>query len=206
MRIIGLTGGIASGKSSVASLLERLGAAVVDADRLAREVVEPGEEALSAIVDAFGEKVLNSDGTLNRAALGDIVFSDPAARRTLESITHPAIRRRADERLARLREAGVETAFYMAPLLFEVGLAPRFDEVWVVYLDQETQLERLMARDGLGREAAESRVASQMPMEEKKRLGKIVIDNCGSREELEAQVLRIWREEIAKEGSSKEGA
>ena len=200
MRIIGLTGGIASGKTSVASLLERLGAAVVDADRLAREVVEPGEEALSGIVAAFGEKVLNSDGTLNRAALGEIVFSDQAARRSLEAITHPAIRRRAEEKLARLQEGGVKEAFYVAPLLFEAGLASRVSEVWVVYLDQETQLERLMARDGLDREAALARIASQMPMEEKKRLGRIVIDNRGSREELEAQVLRLWREEIQKPG------
>lgn len=199
MRVIGLTGGIASGKTSVASLLERLGVAVVDADRLAREIVEPGEEALSEIVEAFGERVLNSNGTLNRAALAEIVFSDQAARRTLEAITHPAIRRRAEERLARLKEAGVETAFYVAPLLFEAGIISRVNEVWVVYLDRETQLKRLMARDGLGREAALARIASQMPMEEKKRLGRIVIDNSGSEEELEAQVLRLWREEILKE-------
>ena len=196
MRIIGLTGGIASGKTSVTSLLERLGAAVVDADRLAREIVEPGEEALAGIVAAFGDKVLNGDGTLNRAALAEIVFADQAARRTLESITHPAIRRRAEERLARLQQAGVETAFYVAPLLFEAGTNSRVHEVWVVYLDPEAQLERLMARDGLNREAALLRIASQMPMEEKKRLARIVIDNSGSREDLEAQVLRLWREEI----------
>ena len=199
MRVIGLTGGIASGKSSVASLLERLGAAVVDADRLAREVVEPGEPALAQIVAAFGAKVLNRDGGLNRTALGEIVFSDDAARRTLEAITHPAIRERAEARLARLSEAGVETAFYVAPLLIEAGNASRVDEIWVVYLDRETQLARLMARDSLGREAALRRIASQMPMEEKKRRGKIVIDNRGTREELEAQVLRLWREEIGKE-------
>jgi len=201
VRIIGLTGGIASGKSSVAALLERLGAAVVDADRLAREVVEPGEEALARIVDCFGAGVLNGDGTLNRAALAQIVFADPAARRTLEGITHPAIRRRAEERLARLREAGVETAFYMAPLLFEAGTAANFSEIWVVYLDPETQLQRLMARDGLDREGAQARIASQMPMDEKKRLGRLVIDNGGSLEDLEAQVLRLWREEIAQEAS-----
>lgn len=196
MRIIGLTGGIASGKSSAAHLFEKLGAAVIDADQLAREVVLPGEEALAQIVANFGEKVLNPDGTLNRALLGEIVFADPAARRTLEGITHPAIKRRAEEKLQRLREAGTGTAFYVAPLLFEAGITSRVHEVWVVYLDRETQLERLMARDGLSREAALSRIASQMPMEEKKRLGKVVIDNRGSEEELEAQVLRLWREEI----------
>ncbi|HEY5512309.1 MAG TPA: dephospho-CoA kinase [Geomonas sp.] len=203
MRIIGLTGGIASGKTSVANLLERLGAAVIDADLLAREVVQPGEQALAGIVAAFGAKVLDRDGSLNRAALAEIVFSDPAARRTLEAITHPAIRARADEKLARLREAGVETVFYVAPLLIEAGNASRVDEIWVVYLDAETQLARLMARDSLGREAALSRIGSQMAMEEKKRLGRIVIDNRGTREELEAQVLRLWREEIMAEPAGK---
>ena len=196
MRVIGLTGGIASGKTSVAELLERLGAKVVDADRLAREVVQPGEDALERIVEAFGERVQNEDGTLNRAALGEIVFADQAARRTLEGITHPAIRRRAEQSLARLAETGADTAFYVAPLLFEAGIAARVDEVWVVYLPPETQLERLMARDGLAREAALARIASQMPMEQKRMLGRIVIDNTGSRDELEAQVLRLWREEI----------
>jgi dephospho-CoA kinase len=199
MRIIGLTGGIASGKTSVAAFLERLGAAIVDADLLAREIVEPGEPALELIAAAFGEKVLNRDGTLNRAALAEIVFSDPAARLALEAITHPAIRARADQKLARFRESGAATAFYVAPLLIEAGNAARVDEIWVVYLDRESQLARLMARDSLGREAALQRIASQMPMEEKKKLGKVVIDNRGSREELEAQVLRLWREEIGRD-------
>jgi dephospho-CoA kinase len=201
VRIIGLTGGIASGKSSVALFLERLGARVVDADLLAREIVEPGEAALAEIVQAFGNRVLKEDGTLNRAALGEIVFSDRQARRTLEAITHPAIRRRAEERLSGLREAGVATAFYVAPLLFEAGIESRVDEVWVVYLDPAIQLERLMARDGLDREEALRRVACQMPMEEKKRLGRIVIDNCGTPEQLEAQVARLWREEILGESA-----
>ncbi|MBU5614344.1 dephospho-CoA kinase [Geomonas azotofigens] len=196
MRIIGLTGGIASGKTSAAQLFEELGAAVIDADQLAREVVQPGEEALARIAASFGEQVLNPDGTLNRAALGEIVFADPSARRTLEEITHPAIRKRAEEKLERLREAGTGTAFYVAPLLFEAGITSRVHEVWVVYLDRETQLQRLMARDGLSREAALSRIASQMPMEEKKKLGKVVIDNRGSKEDLEAQVRKLWREEI----------
>jgi dephospho-CoA kinase len=202
VRIIGLTGGIASGKSSVAALLERLGAPVIDADQLAREVVEPGESALAQIAESFGQQVLNPDGTLNRAALGEVVFADPAKRRLLESITHPAIRQRAEEKLARLKAAGAKTAFYVAPLLIEAGITSRVHEVWVVYLDHETQLARLMARDGLSREGALARIASQMPMEEKRRLGRVVIDNRGSREELEAEVLRLWREEIlAAEGS-----
>lgn len=198
MRIIGLTGGIASGKSSVADMLKRLGAVVVDADRLAREVVQPGEPALKEIVEAFGKDVVNPDGTLKRAALGAIVFSDPAARRTLEAITHPAIRALGDRKLAAYREAGVQTVFYVAPLLIEVGGAARVDEIWVVYLDRETQLARLMARDSLGRAEAQQRIDAQMPMEEKKLHGKVVIDNCGSREDLETQVERLWRNESAR--------
>uniref|UniRef100_C6E0C8 Dephospho-CoA kinase n=1 Tax=Geobacter sp. (strain M21) TaxID=443144 RepID=C6E0C8_GEOSM len=207
MRVIGLTGGIASGKTSVANLLERLGAPVIDADQLAREVVEPGERALAQIAESFGNGVLNADGSLNRAALGEVVFADPEKRRKLESITHPAIKERAEEKLARLKAAGVQTAFYVAPLLIEAGITSRVHEVWVVYLDHETQLARLMARDGLSREAALSRIASQMPMEEKRRLGRVVIDNRGSREDLEAEVLRLWREEIvAGEGDPPPGA
>lgn len=207
MRVIGLTGGIASGKTSVANLLERLGAPVIDADQLAREVVQPGERALAQIAESFGNGVLNADGSLNRAALGEVVFADPEKRRKLESITHPAIKERAEEKLARLKAAGVRTAFYVAPLLIEAGITQRVHEVWVVYLDHETQLARLMARDGLSREAALSRIASQMPMEEKRRLGRVVIDNRGSREDLEAEVLRLWREEIvAGQGDPPPGA
>jgi len=192
MRIIGLTGGIASGKSSVAGMLERLGAPVVDADLLAREVVEPGQPALKEIAAQFGAQVLNPDGTLNRPALGAIVFADPAARRTLEAITHPAIRALAEQRIAHHQSSGARVLFYVAPLLIEAGSAARVDEIWVVYLDREHQLKRLMARDGLGREEALQRIESQMSMEEKRLLGQVVIDNCGSREELAAQVKRLW--------------
>jgi dephospho-CoA kinase len=198
MRVIGLTGGIASGKTSVAAYLEKLGAAALDADLLAREVVEPGEPALREIVAHFGACVLQDDGSLNRAALGELVFGDPTARRILEGITHPAIRARAEQKLAQLRDAGVRVVFYVSPLLIETGGAARVDEIWVVYLDRESQLARLMERDGLGREAALQRIASQMPMEEKKLLGKVVIDNRGTREELEARLQQLWREEIAK--------
>jgi dephospho-CoA kinase len=198
MRVIGLTGGIASGKTSAAAYLEKLGAAVLDADLLAREVVEPGEPALGEIVANFGASVLQRDGSLNRAALGELVFRDPTARRILEGITHPAIRARAEQKLAQLRDAGERIVFYVSPLLIETGGAARVDEIWVVYLDRESQLARLMARDGLGREAALQRIASQMPMEQKKLLGRVVIDNRGTREELEARLQLLWREEIAR--------
>ena len=196
MRIIGLTGGIASGKSSVARILESLGVVVIDADQLAREAVSPGEEAYRSIVAGFGDGILNPDRTINRQALGKIVFADPAARRRLERITHPAIARLAEERLTALRNAGAPVVVYMAPLLIEAGVASRVDEIWVVYADRETQVARLMLRDGLGREEALQRLAAQMPMEEKRTLGRIVIDNSGTPEETERQVKDLWEREI----------
>lgn len=196
MRVIGLTGGIASGKSTVAGVLERLGAAIIDADQLAREVVAPDEEAYHAIVAEFGAGILNSDRTINRAALGKIVFADPSARGRLERITHPAIARRAERQLATLKEGGAPVIVYMAPLLVEAGVTSRVDEVWVVYADRETQLARLMGRDGISRAEALQRIAAQMPMEEKRAYGKVVIDNRGTPEETERIVRKIWAQEI----------
>ncbi|RNC66624.1 MAG: dephospho-CoA kinase [Desulfuromonadales bacterium] len=193
MRIIGLTGGIASGKSTVARILEQLGASVVDADQLAREAVRPGMPALDAIVADFGPDVLLTDGSLDRKALGRIIFADPQARRRLEAITHPAIARLADERLDELRRAGKEVVFYMAPLLIEAGVTGRVDEIWVVYVDRETQLARLTGRDGIGRDEAEQRLAAQMPMDEKAAHGAAVIDNRGTPEETERQVAALWK-------------
>ncbi len=201
MRIIGLTGGIASGKSMVAGILERLGAVVIDADQLAREVVAPGESAYGAIVNMFGEEIVNPDQSINRQALGRIVFANPEARRRLERITHPAIAQKAQERLAELKAAGTPVVVYMAPLLIEAGVTSRVDEVWVVYVDEETQLSRLMARDGIGRTEALQRLAAQLPMAEKCRYGKVVIDNNGTPEETAQQVRDIWEKEIAGRGT-----
>jgi dephospho-CoA kinase len=200
MRIIGLTGGIASGKNSVARIMESLGAVVIDADLLAREAVVPGEDAYRSIVREFGDAALNPDRTINRKALGRIVFADPAARKKLESITHPAIARLAEQRLADLREDGVPVAVYMAPLLIEAGVTSRVDEVWVVYADRETQLERLIRRDGISREEALQRIEAQMPMEEKRKLAKVVIDNSGTPEETVQKVRELWEREIVLRG------
>ncbi len=196
MRVIGLTGGIASGKSTVARMLERLGAVIIDADRLAREVVAPGEPAYSAIVATFGEAILNPDRTINREALGRIVFADAEARLQLEKITHPAISRRAEERLQELKRAGTRVAVYMAALLIEAGATSRVDEIWVVYVDGTTQVERLMARDGIGRDEALRKIATQMPMEEKRTYGKVVIENGGSMDQTEKQVREAWERGI----------
>jgi dephospho-CoA kinase len=195
MRIIGLTGGIASGKSTVASLLARLGAPVIDADQLSREAVMPGQPAYDAIVAEFGESLLFPDGSIDRKALGAIVFADPDARLRLEKITHPAIRRLAEEKLTALRESHTPVVFYMAPLLIEAGAATLVDEIWVVCVDRETQIARLMTRDGITREDALLRLSAQMPMEEKRRYGNAVIDNSGSIDETERQVRELWEQE-----------
>lgn len=196
MRIIGLTGGIASGKSTVARILERLGGVIIDADQLSRETVLPGEPAYLAIVAEFGEGILNSDRTLDRQALGKFVFADPAARLRLERIIHPAIALLAEKKIAALREAGTPVVIYMAPLLIEAGVTSRVDEVWVVYVDRETQVSRLMQRDGIDRMEALQRLDAQMPMAEKCTYGKVLIDNRGTPEETERQVSDIWEKEI----------
>lgn len=198
MQVIGLTGGIASGKSTVARILQRLGAVIIDADLLSREAVLPGTPAHQAIVSAFGPDILLPDATINRKALGRIIFADPVARRRLEAITHPAIARLAEERLTEARCSDATVAFYVAPLLIEAGATGRVDDIWVVYADRDTQMARLAGRDGIGREEAEQRLAAQMSMEEKATYGSAVIDNRGTLAETERQVITIWNERIEK--------
>ena len=199
MRVIGLTGGIASGKSTVAEMITGYGIPVIDADQLAREAVLPESSALRQIVAAFGGEVLQEDGSLDRAVLAEKIFSEPSARRTLEAILHPPIKVLAQKRLDDLRREGVPAVFYMAPLLIEAGVADRVDEIWVVYVDSETQLERIRQRDSVSREDAEKRLAAQMPMEEKKDYGRIVIDNSGDLEDLKSRVAAL----LMAEGLSK---
>lgn len=187
--IIGLTGGIATGKSTVASMLRERGAAIVDADQVAREVVEPGRPALREIVNRFGPAILNEDGTLNRKKLGEIVFADPARRKELEAITHPAIRARMREMTAALQAEDPDRLIVAdIPLLFEAGLERQYECVLLVYVPREIQKERLMKRDGLTEEEAERRLAAQMDIEEKKRRADYVIDNSGTPEETARQV------------------
>jgi dephospho-CoA kinase len=196
MRIIGLTGGIASGKSTVGRLLAQRGIPVVDADQLARRVVAPGSRALEEIAHRFGPAVIAADGSLDRTALARMVFADPEERKALEAITHPAIAELAETELSALRDAGTPVAVYMAPLLVEAGLTSRVDEVWVVYADRDTQVRRLRERDGATGEEAEARLAAQLPMEEKVRHGRIVIDNRGTLAELEQQLEEILAREL----------
>lgn len=196
IRVIGLTGGIATGKSSVASFFQARGAVVIDADQLAREAVEPGSRGLAEVAAAFGGGVLTADGRLDRRRLGEIVFSDSARRSRLEGILHPEIRRLAEERIADAARAGHRVLFYMAPLLLEAGVTDRVDEVWVVTVRPEVQLERLMRRDGISREEAQRIIDSQMPLAEKESYGRVVIDNSGTPEETSRQLAGIWSREI----------
>jgi dephospho-CoA kinase len=196
IRVIGLTGGIATGKSSVARFFQKKGALVIDADQLAREAVEPGSRGLAEVVAAFGSGVLTPDGRLDRKRLGALVFSDSARRSQLEGIVHPEIRRLAEERIASAAEAGQRVIFYMAPLLIEAGVTDRVGEVWVVTVRPEVQLERLVLRDGISREQAQRMVDSQMPLADKEKYGRVVIDNSGTPEETNRRLAEIWADEI----------
>jgi dephospho-CoA kinase len=193
MKIVGLTGGIASGKSFVAEILASHGAVIIDADRLSREVVEPGEPAFRAVIREFGEVILRADGSLDRKALGRVVFSDAEARRALEEIVHPAVAERAARRLAEERIKGTPVVFYVVPLLFEAGLESMMDEIWVVSVDGETELARLMKRDGIDSEEAFRKMAAQMPMDEKVARADVVIDNNGTPDKTERSVGEEWK-------------
>jgi len=190
--LIGLTGGIACGKSFVSKLLADRGAIIVDADQVARDVVAPGSPGLAEVVAAFGEGMLAPDGALDRAKLGATVFGDEAARKRLEGILHPAIAR---ESMMQLADAAAKTpplVVYDAALLVEAGRYDLFRPLVVVSAPPEVQRARLMARDGLDAAAADARVAAQMPVAEKAKRADHVIDNGGTRAETEAQVDALW--------------
>jgi dephospho-CoA kinase len=189
--LVGLTGGIATGKSTVSEILRGLGALVLDADVLAREVVAPGQPALEAIVREFGPEVLRADGTLDRKRLAAIVFADPERRRRLEAITHPAIRDRFVARLAELEAQGFEgLVVWDAPVRIETGGHRVMDRLVVVVTDVTTQLARAVGRDG-DRADVERRIANQMPLGEKATLADYVIDNSGDRAATETRTRAV---------------
>lgn len=196
MLVIGLTGGVATGKSTIAKRFAELGAAVFDADRFAREAVEAGQPALEEIRARFGEKVIASDGSLDRKALGAIVFRDAKARRDLEAIVHPRVRERMRRSLEELRRQGYGGVVILEiPLLFESqGSLELVDRVLVVYAPWSMQVERLMRRNQLSREEAILRVDAQLPIDEKVARADYVVDNSRSLDEAFRQVDRLWEE------------
>lgn len=190
---IGLTGGIASGKSTVVTMLKELGAFVIDCDVLAREVVLPGSEGLKEVVAAFGPKAVQADGTMDRKYIGSIVFEHAERKAELEGILFPLIYKRIDEEICRAETAEKKSFVFLdMPLLFEIKYQTYVDEVWLVYVDGPTQLKRLMARNGFSQREALARIRSQMPAEEKRSLAQVIIDNNGQLEQTAEQVQQQW--------------
>jgi dephospho-CoA kinase len=196
VKVLGLTGGMASGKSLVARILRELGAEVIDADAVAREVVEPGTPALREIAQAFGAGILRPDGTLDRPALARLIFTDPAARARLNAIMHPRIRARMAERLEALRHARPDAIVVLEiPLLLDTAPADAYplDGIVVVYVDEQTQAARLAERDGVSPDEARRRLSAQRPLREKLPQATWTIDNSGPPEATRRAVEALWR-------------
>ncbi|HEY6538811.1 MAG TPA: dephospho-CoA kinase [Candidatus Dormibacteraeota bacterium] len=196
-RVIGLTGGIGSGKSTVAQLLAERGAWIVDADQLARAVVGQGSPALAEIAEAFGPGIIESDGSLDRAQLAQLVFAEDEARERLNRIVHPRVLELSREEIRQAEGAGAGLIAYDVPLLYETGREDEFDGVLVVWADPQTQLLRICRRTGLSEAEAKQRIAAQMPLSRKRELATWVIDNEGSPEQTRAQVQALWDAELA---------
>ena len=190
IKLVGLTGGIGSGKSTVGRMVQRLGVPLIDADQLAREVVQPGTPALAEIAREWPE-VIAADGTLDRRRLGAKVFAEPAARQRLEAITHPRIQERMRQQVTALAAQGHRLVFYEASLLVEAGRANDFDALVVVTASEEQQLLRTMGRDGSSRDHALARLRAQLPLTEKQKLATHLIDNSGDLAATEGQVKAL---------------
>jgi len=195
MPVIGLTGGVASGKSTVSRMLSELGAHIIDADLIARQVVEPGREAWKEIADAFGAGVLNPDRTINRKALGSIVFNDPEALNRLNKIVHPRVIAEENEQIGEIQKREPQAIIVLdIPLLIETGGLGRVEKLIVVVADEEKQIERLVEKRGLSREEALKRIRAQMPLKEKAKFADYVIENSGTLEATRLQVEAIWKD------------
>jgi len=193
MLLVGLTGGIGSGKSTVARMLEERGAVVFDADALAREAVEPGTPGHDAVVERFGANVLAPGGELDREALGSIVFADPAARRDLEAIVHPEVRRLLAEG-CEAYQGSDRVVVFSAPLLVETGMHTAFEVLIVVSAPVQTQVDRLLRDRAMSEEQVRARIAAQAPLEEKAAAADVIVDNDGTLEDLRDQVGRLWND------------
>lgn len=190
-KVIGLTGGIASGKSTISNIFKEVGWPVIDADQTARQVVMPGSLGLAQIVSRFGSQVLQPNGTLDRAALGSMVFDDPQNLSDLDQIEHPLIMAAIDKQLAGLKKQGLPVVVLDVPLLFETGMDQECDLTVLAVVDRKTQLERLMKRDHCSKAAALKRINAQMPLEEKMRRADVTIDNNGSLAQTRLQVAKL---------------
>ncbi|HWQ30975.1 MAG TPA: dephospho-CoA kinase [Negativicutes bacterium] len=195
--VIGLTGGIASGKSTVSAKLKELGAAVIDADIVAREVVSKGQIAYNRIVQSFGEDILLPSGQINRKKLGSIVFSDKDKLSLLNSITHPEIISRVQDMIRELKAAGEKVIVVDAAILIEMGLYKYVDSVWVVAVDRETQIKRMIERDRFDYKEAENRISSQFTNEMRRKYADVIIDNSKSVEEVGKRLEELWNNIIA---------
>ena len=194
MQVIGLTGGIATGKSTVCAILENAGAVIIDADRIARKLVKKNLPAYRQIVDTFGKSILLPGGEINRTALGDLIFNDPRKKQLLNKIVHPQVGKETDRQLKRIEKNNPHALVILdIPLLLESGLHKNLSEVIVVYTPEHIQINRLMQRDHISQENALARIRSQMPIEEKKKLATIVIDNSGMLEDTRKQTLEIFQ-------------
>jgi dephospho-CoA kinase len=193
-RVIGLTGGIGSGKSTVSAILAELGARVVDADKIGHWVYRPGSEGFRAVVDAFGAGVVAANGTIDRARLGAIVFGDPAARARLNAIVHPLIGQELAARIAAARDDGYEGPIVVeAAVLIEAGWRPLVDRLWVVTVDRETAIDRVVSSRGVSRADVERRLEAQLPDAARRREADLIIDNGDGLAALRAQVEAAWR-------------
>lgn len=193
MNVVGLTGGVGSGKSTVAAMLRELGAEVVDADEATHAVYEPGSPGYDAVVREFGPDFVR-DGTIDRSKLGDLVFRDADARRRLNEIVHPLVREWMAKRTAQAVEQGADVVVQDVPLLFENSLEKLFSSVVLVYVPEELQVERLVAGRGFTPERARAVIAAQMPIEAKRGLAQHVINNSGTLDDTRAQVTAIWKQ------------
>jgi len=194
MKVVGLTGGIGSGKSTVTEYLISKGFPVLDADKIAREIVLPGSEMLIRLTAVFGKEILTDDGSLNRKKLGEIVFSDAEKKKTLDGLMHTRILELIHERILEIRETGKHTTIFIdAPLLFETGLDESADEIWVIDADDEIRIRRIMERDGLKREEILKRIRSQMSREERIMRADVVLDNAGEPEALYRQIDELLK-------------
>jgi dephospho-CoA kinase len=194
MYLIGLTGGIASGKSTVSQMLRESGAFIVDADKLSREITQPGKPAWREIIEKFGQDLVQDNGEIDRKRLGQLVFANKQDRAELEQITHPRIEAAAIAAVNAATAGGFDVIVLDAPLLIEAGWHTKVDAVWIVYVDEQTQLTRLMSRDNSSEQAARSRINAQLALTEKLKYADVVIDNNNTIETTKKNVLKFWNE------------